>query len=82
MTVVHRLVGYDRETDRMRERFDIPRASLRQAIAIAEVGDDDPDAACSYALSPDQAQKIADLLGIAIERSQLEFFLEAFASSA
>jgi hypothetical protein len=82
MGVVHRLVGYSRKTDRMVERYDIPPSKLDQAIVIAAVDDDDPDAISSYALSAEQADGIADLIGVAVDCGQLEFFLEAFAAPA
>jgi len=81
MIVHHRLVGYSPETDRMVESYDIPRPLLERAAAIAEVGDDDPEAAWSYALSLIQAREIAALLGTPIDLERLEFFLEAFTSS-
>ena len=80
MIVHHRLVGYSRETDRMVESYDIPPPLLQQAVAIAEVGDDDPEAAWSYALSPFQAAQVAALIGARIDPDRLEFFLEAFRS--
>jgi hypothetical protein len=82
MSVVHRLVGYSRKTDRLVERYDIPPSKLGQAIAIAAVDDDDPDATSSYALSNEQARGIAALISAAVDPRELEFFLEAFAAPA
>lgn len=81
MTVVHRLVGYDRRTDRMKARCDIPPDLLAEAKRIAGVGSEDPGAAWSYPLSAAQAQAIAQLIGTEIDPSRLEFFLEPFAAS-
>ena len=47
MPIIHRLVGYDRQTDRMRTRFDIPDHLMPDAKKIAKVPADDPDAAWS-----------------------------------
>jgi hypothetical protein len=56
MSLVHRLVGYDRRTDRMKTRCDIPPDRLAEAERVAGVAPDDPDAAWSYALSATQAR--------------------------
>jgi hypothetical protein len=82
MSLVHCLVGYDRCTDRMKARCDIPPELLAEAKRIAGVGSEDPDAAWSYPLSAAQARAIAQLIGPEIDPSGLEFFLEPFADSA
>jgi len=79
---VHRLVGYDRRSDRMRARCDIPSDLFAEAKRIAGVAPDDPDAAWSYPLSAAQAQAIAQLIGTGIDPDSLEFFLEPFAEPA
>lgn len=81
MSLVHRLVGYDRCTDRMKARCDIPRELLAEAKRIAGVGSEDPDAAWSYPLSAAQARAVAQLIGTEFDPSGLEFFLELFADS-
>jgi hypothetical protein len=82
MSLVHRLVGYDRRTDRMKTRSDIPPDLLAETKRIAGVGSEDPDAAWSYPLSAAQARAVAQLIGTEIDPSGLEFFLEPFADSA
>ena len=47
MRIVHRLVGYDRQTDRMRLRFNIPDQLMPEIKKIAKVATDDPDAVWS-----------------------------------
>ena len=74
----HELVGFDRRTDMMAARHEIPFASLQAAKKIADVGPDDPDAAYSYALSWQQAKMIAALLGIRLAADEYEYFLEPF----
>ena len=44
MRIMHRRVGYDRQTDRMRLRFDIPDHLMPEAKKIAKVPSDNPDA--------------------------------------
>ena len=82
MNVVHRLVGYDRSSDWMKMRCDIPPDLIAEAKRIAGVAPDDPNAAWSYPLSARKAHAIAKLIGAEIYPDQLEFFLEPFADSA
>jgi hypothetical protein len=79
MKVIHRLVGYDRRTDRMSVRYEIPSDALAKAKSIAGVALDDPGAAWSYPLSADQARAIAGLIQAPIDPDRLEFFFEPFA---
>jgi hypothetical protein len=81
MSLVHRLVGYDRRTDRMKARCDIPPDRLAEAKRVAGVAPDDPDAAWSYPLSVPQARAIAPLIATNIDSDHLEFCLEPFADS-
>jgi hypothetical protein len=76
--VIHRLVGYDRQTDRMKVQFDIPDRLLPSAKKIAKVPDDDPDAAWSYPLSDAKARRLASLIGADVAERDTEFFVEAF----
>ncbi len=79
MRVAHRLVGYDRQTERMRLRFDIPDHLMPEAKKIAKVPADDPDAAWSYPLTEAKTRRIARLIGVPADPGEAEFFLEAFA---
>jgi hypothetical protein len=76
--VIHRLVGYDRQTDRMKAQFDIPDQLLQEATAIAKVPDDDPDAARSYPLTEAKARRLVSLISVG-GFEDAEFYLEAFA---
>jgi hypothetical protein len=81
MRVTHCLIGYDRQTDRMKFRFDIPEPLMHDARIIAQVPQDDPDAAWSYPLSNAQTRNLADLIGAAVDPDGAYFYLEAFADS-
>ena|ERR1700724_3150862 len=59
MHIRHRLVGYDRQTDRTRTRFDIPDHFMPDAKKIAKVPDDDPELAWSYPLTGAKTRRIA-----------------------
>jgi hypothetical protein len=78
MKVIHRLVGYDPKTDRMKLKIDIAERLLGDAKRIAGVPDDDPDAAWSYPLSRSQVRAVAALIGAQLDPDNAEFFLEAF----
>jgi hypothetical protein len=80
MGIVHRLVGYDRQTDRMRLRFDVPVNLLPEAKEITKVPVDDPDTVWSYPLTGARVRGIARLIGVQADPSEAEFFLEAFAN--
>ena len=63
MRVIHRLVAYDRQSERMKMRFDIPEERLPDAKKLAQVPDDDPEASWSYPLTKAQASWLATLIG-------------------
>jgi hypothetical protein len=78
MQLIHRLVGYDRRTDRLKQRFNIPTSRLADVKRIADVPQDDPDAVWSYQLSAAQARQVASVISSKLD-PDAEFFLEAFA---
>ena len=81
MQVVHRLVGYDRDTDQANVQWEVPPNLLPEAKRIARVGEDDPGAAWSFPLSDSHARKMADLIGAGPQSNRVEFFLEPFAAA-
>jgi hypothetical protein len=80
MRVKHRLVGYDRHTDRIKVQFEVPDHLMPEAKKIARVPADDPDTVWSYPLSDAKARRLAHLIGAKAELEDTEFFLEAFAA--
>jgi hypothetical protein len=77
--VIHRLVGYDRETDRIKTQFDVLAHLMAEATRIAKVPADDPDAAWSYPLTQTKARRLASVIGVQANPKDAEFYLEAFA---
>lgn len=77
--VVHRLIGYDRDTDRVKVQFDIPDQLMPAAKKIANVQADDPEAVWSYALTENKVRRLASLIGVNAKPNDAEFYLEAFA---
>jgi hypothetical protein len=77
--VVHSLVGYNRETERVSEEFDVPDAALPRARQLAQVLDDDPEAIRCYSLDAAGARDLAALLDVEIDPGRNDYFLEGFA---
>jgi len=79
--ITHRLVGYDRTTERVVDEYDVPDAVLRQAKDIAKVPADDPDAALCYGpLAPNAARDLAGWIKAGINTDTRDYFLEGFAA--
>jgi hypothetical protein len=76
--IKHSLVGYDRETDRVAEEFDVPAATLPKAKKIACVPADDTDAIMCYPLDARAACDLAALLNAKIDTGLRDYFLEGF----
>ncbi len=76
VSVAHRVVGYDRTTDRVAFEQNVPQFLDSLAQKVAEVGDDDPTAAFSYVLRDRQLTAFSFLLGLKVEGDRLEYFLE------
>jgi hypothetical protein len=74
MPIIHSLVGYDSQTDRMVARFDIPDHLMPDAKKIAKVPADDPDAAWSYPLTEAKTRRIARLIGVRADPGEADFF--------
>jgi hypothetical protein len=74
--VAHRIVAYDRNTDRVVFEQNVPQFLDSLAQKVAGVEDDDPTAAFSYVLCGTQITAFSFLLGLKVERDRLEYFLE------
>jgi hypothetical protein len=79
--MTHSLVGYDRETERVAEEFDVPDVALPRAKALARVPADDPEAIRCYPLDASGAQDLADMLKARIDTERRDYFLEGFVVS-
>lgn len=76
--IIHRFSAYDPRTKRLAMDLDIPDSKLESAKILARVPDDDPDVVMCYDLSPSEAKKLGDLLGVTVDLNQYEYFLEGF----
>jgi hypothetical protein len=83
MSVVHRLNGYDKRTEVIVFRHDVPNEKLRQAKEYARVPVSDPLAVGSYPVLPNAARKLAWEIGlISIDVDRYDWFLEPTADAA
>jgi hypothetical protein len=78
MRMIHRLVGYDRTTERVQSQHDIPAGRLPLIREIAHVPASDPDMIGSYPLEAAQARDVAGILNIKIDVADQTFFIEAY----
>jgi hypothetical protein len=79
--MVHRLIGYDRETEEIAWQHDIPEAKLTVVKKIAKVDANDSDAIGSYELTASQAREIAGIIQQPINTKKYFFYLEPFAGA-
>lgn len=78
MTVVHRLTGYDKQTEWLAIEHDVPASKLEHAKELAGVRPEDTDATGSYPLSISQARSIGRLVNQMINVDRYSWFLEPF----
>jgi hypothetical protein len=81
-TVVHKLIGYSRSTDRIEFEQKVPPRSLEAVKAAAGVGTQDRAAVGSYPLNRMQARDVAGHIGCRLPNPNLDYFLEAFSEPA
>ncbi len=77
--ITHSLVGYDRDSERVAEEFEVPDAVLSKARELARVPADDPDAIMCYPLDAARARALADLVDAKIDPDRRDYFLEGSA---
>ncbi|HUN39247.1 MAG TPA: hypothetical protein VMU81_03040 [Acetobacteraceae bacterium] len=72
----HRIVAYDRSTDRVAFEADVPALLAPVVFGIAGVAREDPTGAFSYSLDTQQVSAFASLLHFKATTDRLEYFLE------
>jgi len=78
MTVVHSLTGYDKKTETIGFRHEVPAEKLPAAKQFARVPPVDPSASGVYPLAPGSARRLAALIGLASLNVDLyDWFLES-----
>jgi hypothetical protein len=78
MSVVHRIVGYNRHTELLEVEYDIPAERFSDVRALANVPAHDADAIGSYPIEPDAARTIARNIQRMTNLDQYDWFLEPF----
>jgi hypothetical protein len=78
MRAVYRLVGYDKRTERLEVRVDIPRDKAARAKLIAGMPDGDVSATGDWELTPEQAKEIGRIIDFRPDLSHYEYFLEPY----
>jgi hypothetical protein len=82
MTVMHRLTGYDPETDAQKFTLRIPPERLPAMRTVIGFHERDPEAFEAYELTYSQARDIAGMLSHPDLPRNLAFYLEAFANGS
>lgn len=82
MSVVYALVGYDRNTERMAFRVELPATDVAAAKQIAGITEEDDTQVGDWELAARQAQGIADLVKSPVDCDALDFFLEPYEMTA
>ena len=77
MTIVYRLVSYDKQTERKRGEFAIPAADLAAVREVAGILATD-DGLGDYPLNDDQANDVARLLNMEIDCDALAYYVEPY----
>lgn len=79
MSYVFRLVGYDRDDERLVAEFDVPSVLVRRVLAVVGVDPDGAGPLVDYPLNENKAVRIADMMGRDINPDHTDFFLETYA---
>ena len=77
---IHKLVGYDRETEQVIVEYVVPENQLERVHDLMEVDPRDPSATGSYPLHESQVHDIALIAGQSNPPMDLDYFLETFAA--
>jgi hypothetical protein len=79
MSVVYKLIGYSRETERQSVSYDVPATQVRHVKVLAGIDPDDRTILGEVPLKSSQANRIAEVLRLGpINTRRLEFFLAPF----
>lgn len=77
MEAVYRLVGYDKRTETLATRVDIPRPKISEVFRAAEMPPVDPEIG-DLELTPAQAQQIGRLINAPTDLNHCDYFLEPY----
>jgi|GEM_PF-1657725 hypothetical protein len=80
MTVLHKIIGYDRRTEVIAGAYDVPAGTLVEIKQLAHVDASDENASGSYPIEPAALGRVAELIGEHLDHPRFEFFLEPIAA--
>jgi len=80
MNVIHELRGYDRTTDLIAEEYSIPGGLLPIVRTMIQPEPGDRDLILAYHLVPENAVRLALLLGVPVDANTCNFCVEASAA--
>ena len=78
MSVVHRVVGYDKVSERLARACDVPAEFVGAARRIADAPEDVAEAPGAFPLGNTATMRLSALLGIPMSDTQYDWFLEPF----
>ena len=78
MQAVYRLVGYDKKTERLEIRVDIPQVKVNEALAVASIKLNQDIEVGDWELTPEQAKYIGDIIGFKPNLRNYDYFLEPY----
>ena len=81
MSVVHRVTGYDKTSERLEQEWDVPHDLLRDIRALAHVPPQDQEAAGAYPLDPSVIRDVARAMRVEMSVDRYDWFLEPFAEA-
>jgi len=81
MSVIHRITGYNKRTDRLEVEYGIPQDRFTEIREVARIPSHDTDAAGSYPLDAEAARAIAWKIDKTINLDGYDCFLEPFSEA-
>lgn len=81
MTVAHKLIGYDKRTERPAFEHLVPVERFKEVRGLANVPPGDAEAIGAYPLTPVSARTISNRLGVSLNIDTYDWFLEPAAES-
>ena len=78
MRAVYRLVGYEKRTERLEVRVDIPRDKVAEALVIAGVPALDGIEIGDWELTAEQAKEIGPVINFRPDLRHYDYFLEPY----
>jgi len=75
MSIVHRVTGYDKRTERLAYEFKVPEYYVPEMRTMAQVAPEDTEAAGAYPLDSDTAHFLAGQFNFAMAVDRCDWFL-------